>query len=136
MRDIETRQDIEKLVNRFYGKVRKDQVIGYVFNDVMQVHWETHIPRIIDFWEAVLFRETLFDGNPLEKHLGVDRKEPLERAHFDRWLMLFHQTLDELFQGEKAEEAKYRSVNIADVFLQHILKGRQAPTFRLDSLSD
>ena len=67
-----------------------------------------------------MVRETQFDGNPLQKHIGVDGKEPLKEAHFRQWLTLFHLTIDELFEGEKAEEAKFRSQNIAGVFLHHI----------------
>jgi hemoglobin len=134
MTDIQSRDDIQRLVDRFYAKVRRDDLIGYIFNDVMAVHWETHIPRIVDFWEAVLFRRTLFDGNPLQKHLRVDRKEPLKLEHFERWLELFHETVDELFAGEMAEAAKFRSRNIAGVFLGHIEKQRENPSIILDSL--
>ncbi len=133
-RDIETRQDIEKLVDRFYARVRKDDVIGYIFNDVAKVHWESHIPRIVDFWEAVLFRQTLFDGNPLDKHMKVDQKETLREEHFARWLSLFHRTIDDLFAGETAEAAKYRSKNIAGVFMQHLDQRRNKPSFHLGSL--
>jgi hemoglobin len=134
-KDISERKDIELLVDRFYAKVRKDDVIGYIFNDVMAVHWDSHIPRIVNFWEAVLFRRTQFDGNPLQKHLGVDKKERLDDVHFQRWLKLFHETVDELFTGEIADAAKYRSKNIAGVFMEHLEKHRSAQGFTIDPLS-
>lgn len=135
MKDITDRKDIEKLVNKFYAKVRKDPTIGYIFNDVANINWEHHLPRIADFWEAVLFRETLFDGNPLQKHIEVDEKEELQKKHFERWLELFHETLGELFEGPKADEAKMRSKNIAGVFQYHLNKHRSPSGFRIDPLA-
>jgi hemoglobin len=37
---------------------------------------------------------------------------PLEKAHFDRWVELFHAKVDSLFTGEKAEMAKQRATLI------------------------
>jgi hemoglobin len=34
---------------------------------------------------------------------------PLQKAHFDRWQALFNQTLDELFEGDLAAQAKKRA---------------------------
>ena len=38
-KDIETRDDIELLVNSFYEKVKADPVIGHIFTDVFKVNW-------------------------------------------------------------------------------------------------
>ena len=38
-KDIANRDDIILLINTFYEKVKKDQVIGYIFNDVAKVNW-------------------------------------------------------------------------------------------------
>ena len=53
--DIRNRKDIEKLVNTFYDKVKTDDVIGYLFNDVAKVNWENHLPKMYNFWENILF---------------------------------------------------------------------------------
>ena len=33
MKKLESREDIEKLVNLFYGKVQNDDMIGFFFNE-------------------------------------------------------------------------------------------------------
>ena len=44
--DIETSSDVQNLINTFYSKVRQDDVIGYIFNDIAKVDWEKHLPKI------------------------------------------------------------------------------------------
>lgn len=46
--------------------------------------------------------------DPVQKHLKVDQhlKHTKSKEHFDRWLELWSETLDSLFQGELAEQAK------------------------------
>ena len=39
----------------------------------------------------------------------------MSKAHFDHWLMLFTTTVDDLFEGEKAEQTKQRATSIATV---------------------
>ena len=63
------------------------------------------------FWNAILFAEKGFDGNPMQKHMTL----PIDEKHFNQWLSLFHQTIDELFAGPKAEEAKQRAKSIAQI---------------------
>ena len=43
-------------------------------------------------------------------------KAPLRRGHFERWLWLWHQTVDELFAGERAELAKSHADRVANAF--------------------
>jgi len=54
-KDIKNRKDIEKLVNAFYEKVKTDTVIGFLFNDVANINWYSHLPKLFDFWENILF---------------------------------------------------------------------------------
>lgn len=114
-KDISNRADIQLLVNSFYEKVRRDEVIGYIFNDIAKVNWEHHLPRMYDFWEDVLFQTGGFTGNPMTLHLQLHQQSPFLPAHFDRWLHLFLSTVDELFDGEKAELAKQRAHSIATI---------------------
>lgn len=116
---IETRTDIEKLVNEFYDKVRKDELIGPIFNDVAKVNWDEHLPKLYNFWSDLLLGENTYEGRPFPPHLPLN----LKGEHFERWLTLFLQTVDESFVGLKAEEAKRRALNIARNFMiniQHI----------------
>lgn len=114
-KDIEGRQDIEKLVDSFYQKVIKDDTIGYIFNDVVKLDWEKHIPIMYDFWETTLFHQAIYKGNPMKIHVDLNAKEPLKKDHFDQWLAMFNETVDELFHGEKASLAKTRALSIATV---------------------
>lgn len=113
--DIVSREDIELLVNRFYDKVKRDEVIGYIFNDVIKINWEKHLPVMYDFWENALFYSGGYTGNPIKTHQQLHAVSPLDTAHFERWISLFITTVDELFAGEKASLAKQRALSIATV---------------------
>lgn len=112
-KDISNRADIQELVDTFYIKVRADETIGYLFNEVAQVNWEQHLPRMYDFWENILFQTGSFKGNPMAAHVQLHQKSPLSAAHFDRWQQLFNATVDELFEGDMAELIKQRALSIA-----------------------
>ncbi len=43
-------------------------------------------------------------------------KLPVDHAHFEQWLALFTKTIDELFCGEKANEALWRANKMAQMF--------------------
>lgn len=111
--DISTSDDIRTLIDGFYDKVKKDDVIGYIFNDVANVDWVSHLPKMYAFWEFLLLGKDSYAGNPMAVHQKLHQQVPLTEAHFDRWLALFHQTVDENFQGQNAEDAKSRSRLIA-----------------------
>jgi hemoglobin len=113
--DIENRKDIQLLVNRFYDKVKADPVIGFIFNDIMRVNWEKHLPVMYDFWENTLFYTGGYIGNPMEIHRRLNHVIPLSADHFQRWTHLFTSTVDELFAGEKAVLAKQRAISISTV---------------------
>lgn len=112
MTDIQNRQDIELLVRTFYNKVNEDALLSPVFNDFAKVNWEKHLPVMYDFWGSILFGEANYKGNPFLKHIPL----PISKNHFERWLSLFVETIDENFAGEKAEEAKKRAASIAGIF--------------------
>ncbi|MHA4811128.1 group III truncated hemoglobin [Flavitalea flava] len=112
-KDIESRQDVQRLIDSFYAKVRMDGTIGYIFNDIARVDWEHHLPIMYDFWEGVLFQKTGYSGNPMVVHNLLNQKSPLRKAHFDQWKKLFLETIGENFEGEKAELARQRAVSIA-----------------------
>lgn len=120
--DIQNRSDIQLLVDRFYDKVKKDEAISYLFNDVAKVDWEHHLPRMYDFWENIVFQTGGFTGNPMVAHLQLNQKSPLKQEHFERWLHLFFETVDELFDGDNAELIKQRAQSIATMMQIKIIK--------------
>lgn len=118
--DITTRADVENLVNTFYDKVREDATIGLIFNEIANVNWNTHMPKMYDFWEGILFGSGNYRGRPMPPHFKLNETYPFRPEYFDAWLALFYQTVDELFEGEKAAEAKTRAMNIAAVMEHRI----------------
>ena len=120
-KDIESKKDIEVLVDTFYSKVQADDLIGYIFTDIAKVNWEKHLPVMYNFFENMLFYTGSYTGNPMELHKHINRLFPLTAAHFERWELLFTQTVDELFAGEKATLAKQRAMSISAVMQIKIL---------------
>jgi hemoglobin len=111
--EINERQDIVLLVNNFYEKVKADHLLGPLF---AHVDWPHHLPIMYRFWSSMLLGEQSYQGNPFQKHISL----PLEGQHFNRWLELFFQTVDETFVGDRASEVKDRAQSIARVW-QHKL---------------
>jgi hemoglobin len=104
--------DIKLLVDSFYQKVNSDELLSPIFNDLAQVNWAEHLPTMYQFWGSLLFRQNSYRGQPWPKHAVL----PVNASHFSRWLSLFKSTVDELFIGPKAEEAKNAAASIADTF--------------------
>lgn len=122
--DIASRADIERMVDAFYARVQTDEVLASIFNDVAATDWAHHLPKMYAFWDGVLFTTPGFRGNPLAVHLALGRKVALGDREFDRWLALFRETVDGLFSGPAADEAKGRAVRIAGVMQHHLAAAR------------
>ncbi|MBO6524122.1 MAG: group III truncated hemoglobin [Balneolaceae bacterium] len=118
--DITKRKDIELLVNTFYQKVRSNSTLGYIFQDVAKINWDNHLPRMYSFWASILLGEHSFSGNPMQKHIALSKLTEMKEKEFSEWLLLFTETVDELFKGEKANEAKQRAGNIARLMFHKI----------------
>lgn len=112
MQDIKSQKDIQILVNSFYEKVNLSE-IGFFFNEIAKVNWEKHLPKMYIFWESVLFATVKFDGNPMGAHFPINDIVPMEKKHFETWLKLWKQTVDEHFSGEIADSAKNKAENIS-----------------------
>ncbi|BDD10309.1 hypothetical protein FUAX_27410 [Fulvitalea axinellae] len=115
MEDIKGRADVEWLVDDFYEKVRKDPLLGPIFDDVMKVDWSKHLPIMYDFWETNIFGVAKYKGRPIEAHAKVHDRAPMEQALFDRWLELFDKTIDENFEGIRATTLKKHAASIAGI---------------------
>lgn len=119
--DINSRADIETCVNAFYDKVKDDLEIGVFFLEVVPVNWASHLPRMYDFWENILFHTGRFEGNPMQKHREVHMRHPIEARHFDRWILLFNQTIDSRFDGPNAQNLKQKAASIAAIMQTKML---------------
>lgn len=118
--DITNRKDIVLLVDTFYDQVRENEALNYIFNDLAKVDWESHLPRMYDFWASMLLGENGFTGNPMQKHVALSRRAPLTEKEFSEWLRLFTKTVNTLFEGPKAREAEIRAKSIAKLMLYKI----------------
>jgi len=123
--DIKNREDIFLLVSMFYSKVRKDEVLGPFFGVIED--WNEHLERLTTFWESSLFMQTKYYGDPLKAHAKADAENnnTISELHFGTWLNLWFQTIEELFEGETAENAKRRARKMGTFLYLKIFEARQ-----------
>lgn len=124
-RELKKREDISFLIHTFYAKVRKDEMLGPVFNAIVQ-NWPEHLERLTDFWESSLLLSRSYRGNPSRAHQEADRQvhHSISMEHFGRWLHLWFSTIDEHFRGETAQIAKNRARNMSTHLFLRIFEGR------------
>ena len=115
-KNISNIEDIQLMVNSFYEKVRRDDLLGDIFSSIIQDNWDTHLEKMYRFWQTVLLSEHTYYGSPFSPHANL----PVSVSHFHQWKALFFETVDEHFCGEKAEEAKWRAEKMAEMFLMKI----------------
>jgi hemoglobin len=126
LKDISRLDDIKLLVDTFYSKVQQDDLIGPIFNEKIQDRWPMHLERMYGFWETVLLEVRSYSGSPFPPHATL----PIHKEHFDRWMELFTKTVDTLFAGPIADEAKWRAEKMAEMFnykIDYFRKANQKP---------
>lgn len=113
MRDIVDRTDLKLIVEHFYSKARLDMQLGSVFAAaVADDDWHDHLELITDFWNSALFNANSYNGNTFAKHASL----PIEKRHFDRWLKLFAETVNEHFVGPIADDCIHRATTMGALF--------------------
>ncbi len=115
--DITSLADIKILVDTFYGKIREDELLGSIFNNILKDRWTPHLEKMYRFWQTVLLQEHTYVGSPFVPHANL----PIDQQHFDTWLNIWYSTIDSLFEGTKADEAKWRGEKMAEMFLYKIM---------------
>lgn len=105
-------EDIKLLVNTFYDKVRQDELIGPIFDKIIEDRWPEHLEKMYRFWQTILLKDHTYYGSPFGPHA----KLPVCIEHFERWIGIFTKTVDQLFVGDKADEAKMRATKMAQMF--------------------
>lgn len=113
--DLESREEVEELVKRFYGDVAQDEILGPYFKDVAHTDWYAHLPKLVDFWSRILFSSPGYTGNPLREHIRIHELKALTHEAFQRWLELFQETIDMGWEGPNCELIKQKAVYIAVV---------------------
>jgi hemoglobin len=99
---------ITNLVARFYGKARRDPMIGPLFEDAVD-DWDEHLAKLSDFWSSVMLTSGRYKGNPMAAHI----KHPIKPEFFDRWLEIWHETAAEIFPEDAAAQFGIKAENIA-----------------------
>lgn len=122
--DILQLEHVKQLVDTFYGKVREDELLADIFNERIQDRWPQHLAKMYTFWQTVLLGEHTYFSSPFPPHATL----PVEKVHFERWLKLFYETLDELFSGQIADEARWRAGKMAEMFQLKINMARERGT--------
>lgn len=108
--DIKDRNDVYRLVSTFYDTVRNDETLGPFFNNSIK-DWDAHLEHLTTFWESSLFLKTKYSGDPLQTHIDLDKRfnHSISEMHFGIWLNLWLKTVNALFEGDYAENAKHRA---------------------------
>ncbi len=119
--DLDSPEEIAEMVRRFYQDVAQDDLLGPLFNDVARVDWTEHLPKLVAFWSRALLGMEGYVGNPFRAHSSVNDRSPFTLEHFERWLELFHETIDGGWAGPNATRAVELAHNVARVHSQQLM---------------
>ena len=127
-KDIESLEDVKLFVDEFYRLVDKNELIGPIFEEKIAGNWQPHLEKMYRFWQTILLPEHTYSGAPFAHHVSL----PIYKHHFDAWLEMFYKTIDQYFEGPKADEAKERAGKMALMFQSKLEYMRANPhTFPL-----
>ena len=121
--DILTLDDIKLLVDTFYTRVASDGLLAPIFKSRLGDDWQRHLEKMYTFWQTLLLEEYTYNGRPFPPHAQL----PVDAEHFNSWLTLFAATIDSLFTGPKADEAKVRAGKMAEMFQHKIVYIKNHP---------
>lgn len=122
--DITTEADIRLLVDEFYKTVVADEVIGFIFTEIVEFNLEKHLPIMYSFWSSLLLGKQTYSGNPMLKHIDLDKHIALQPQHFEHWLQLWESNIQARFAGAKADEAVSRAKHIAALMQYKVEQSR------------
>jgi hemoglobin len=126
--DLDSRTAIHDVVVHFYREVVFDELLGPVFDEVAEVDWSLHLPKLVDYWCRVLLREPGYDGLILAAHRHVHEIQPFRLEHFDRWYELWVASIDSRWAGPGAESAKAHARHIGEVLARQLGVGSWTDT--------
>jgi hemoglobin len=121
---------VRTVVDDFYGKARRDPVIGPIFNRVItDAEWPAHLDTIARFWSSMLLGTGTYGGRPMPKHLAIP---DLADKHFERWLALFRETVEATCPPAVAALFLDRAERIAHSFRLGLAQYRGQDSLRID----
>ena len=119
LRSVVTEREIRLMVERFYGRVQDDDLLFPVFDRLLTHGWDAHVDRMVDFWASILLGARRFQGDPVARHRAIHELGP---QHFDRWLLLFGEVLDDTFPEHIAKDILWRAQR-----MRHVLEPSEPP---------
>jgi hemoglobin len=106
-----TEEAIAQLIDRFYAAVRREPVLGRVFETaILPEQWPDHLATMRRFWSSVMLASGRYSGNPVAVHRAVPH---LQRPMFARWLALFEHTVRAMFVPDVADQFMTKAQRIA-----------------------
>lgn len=126
MQDIESREDIHKVVHDFYYKLLDIPEMKLFFAEGMEMDMESHLDIIVSFWESALLGASNYKGNVMLKHIELDKIKRLDEAHFDIWVDNWKLSIDTHYLGDKADEAKIKAESIKNLMIYKIQASRKS----------
>ena len=112
-RDITNKEDLLQILSAFYNKAVADETIGHFFTHIIPLDIPTHLPVIAAFWDAVVFGKPGYSKNVMEVHQHIHQLSAITPQHLQHWVLLFTNTIDTFFEGDKATLMKQRATSIA-----------------------
>jgi len=115
-------ENIELLVRTFYPEVIADEMIGPFFieklgEDIKSDAWEEHLVLLTQFWRFVALYDDEYTGNPLRPHFDI---VGLSKRAFERWLTLFYEAVDGVYDEKSGTLFKQKSAEIAENFMRRL----------------
>ncbi len=111
-------EDIEKLVYEFYARIRKDEILGPIFNDIIGDNWDEHLQKMCAFWRSVILKTSEYSGRPMPAHA---LQSSIKIEHFPMWLSLFKDTANDVLDKKSASVFIDRAERIATSLVNGIM---------------
>ena len=120
-RDLDSPEAIDFFVDKFYSRVKKDARLSAIFFGFAKIDLDLHLPHIRNYWRKLLLADPSYNRHTMNIHRDLNEKVNLRTSDFERWLVLFTETVDDEFLGPIATRAKRLARNIA-INMQSSLK--------------
>lgn len=132
MSDLESKTDLEFLISSFYNSLLQNDEMKPFFQ---HINFEAHKPRMIAFWDFVVFNTpNAYSGSLMPVHEHLHKMFPFEKKHFEIWLDTFKKTVDQHFAGQRAEAIKNAATQIGATMKYKILGSDKKHDFTVSNL--
>ena len=131
--DLTTRPQVHDLVVDFYREIVFDDLLAPVFDEVAEVDWASHIPRLIDYWCRILFGTKEYVGQVMGVHRHLHSLEAVRPEHCDRWFTMWSAAVDRHGAGPTADHAKGHAATLMAGMAKHIFGYEWTPPVPTDT---